>query len=726
MKKIFYYFLFISFSLFFLFFGILILKGLETNKFNNFLSQSIYQSNSNIDVQLDTIKFKLDIKEISLFLETKNPKVIYRNINIPVKNIKVYVNFLSIIKSDTKIEKINLILNEISIKELKKLSVSFKPSNFTNLLNYKITDGKLNTEIDIYFNDKNLIENYIARGSVSEFKSNLLDEINLYNSSFTFFADKTDILIQNFVGTTGPIKIHNGDLKFQLLPEISIVTNFEANINYKNNFQNYHNLIKKLSNIKNISDFDGNLLNNLSIKLDKTYKIKNYEFKSRGTVSRSTFNFNYPIKNLLLNEKIKSVSIENSKFKINNNTFKKDFKIEGKYSFNNTNFQKFNLSNIIEDKILKIKLNSEYDKEINLEAINYNKPDGKIAKIYADLEKNSNLLKINEIDFKSDNSSILIGGVIIKDRKLISLQKILINTNNLKKKNNDFSIKLGKKIEIKGDLFDASNLPKYLNKNSNKNNLVNITKEIEINLASVIAPLSERLKNFRLIGEIEKGKFTKISSKGDFGGGNFLDITLSNDETGKKKYLEIYSDLTKPLLTEFKFFNGLTGGNLLYSSIIEKNSSISKLKIENFKVINAPGMVKLLTLADLGGLADLAKGDGITFENLEINMEKKNDTLKLHEIFALGPSISVLMEGYQDKNTTSLRGTLVPAKNLNKIISKIPIIGDIVIPKEIGEGLFGVSFKMKGPPNQIKTTINPIRTLTPRFIQKIIDKKKIR
>ena len=51
------------------------MKGLETNKFNNFLSQSIYQSNSNIDVQLDTIKFKLDIKEISLFLNTKNQKL---------------------------------------------------------------------------------------------------------------------------------------------------------------------------------------------------------------------------------------------------------------------------------------------------------------------------------------------------------------------------------------------------------------------------------------------------------------------------------------------------------------------------------------------------------------------------------------------------------------------------------------------------------------------------
>ena len=82
------------------------------------------------------------------------------------------------------------------------------------------------------------------------------------------------------------------------------------------------------------------------------------------------------------------------------------------------------------------------------------------------------------------------------------------------------------------------------------------------------------------------------------------------------------------------------------------------------------------------------------------------------------------MDGYQNSKITSLRGTLVPAKTLNKVISKIPIIGDIIIPKEAGEGLFGISFKMKGPPGQIKTSINPIRTITPRFIQKIIDKSK--
>ena len=113
------------------------------------------------------------------------------------------------------------------------------------------------------------------------------------------------------------------------------------------------------------------------------------------------------------------------------------------------------------------------------------------------------------------------------------------------------------------------------------------------------------------------------------------------------------------------------------------------LKSKILKIINAPNMVKLLSLADLGGLADLAEGEGLSFDLLEINMEKTNNLLKLEEILALGPSISVLMEGYQEKDgLTSLRGTLVPAKTINKMISKIPVIGDIIIPKEVGEGLF--------------------------------------
>ena len=125
-------------------------------------------------------------------------------------------------------------------------------------------------------------------------------------------------------------------------------------------------------------------------------------------------------------------------------------------------------------------------------------------------------------------------------------------------------------------------------------------------------------------------------------------------------------------------------------------------------------------------MADVLSGEGLSFEKLEMNFVKNNEQLTLDELYAIGPSISILLEGYVESKTglVSLRGTMVPAKNLNNLLSKIPVVGKILIPKEIGEGLFGVSFKMKGNPGKIKTTINPIKTLTPRFITKALEKSK--
>jgi hypothetical protein len=94
-------------------------------------------------------------------------------------------------------------------------------------------------------------------------------------------------------------------------------------------------------------------------------------------------------------------------------------------------------------------------------------------------------------------------------------------------------------------------------------------------------------------------------------------------------------------------------------------------------------------------------------------------------MYAIGPAISILMEGYIEKDKlTSLRGTLVPATTINKIISKIPLLGNILIGKKVGEGVFGVSFKIKGQPKNLKTTVNPVKTLTPRFITRTLEKLK--
>ena len=104
------------------------------------------------------------------------------------------------------------------------------------------------------------------------------------------------------------------------------------------------------------------------------------------------------------------------------------------------------------------------------------------------------------------------------------------------------------------------------------------------------------------------------------------------------------------------------------------------MKIEKFKVVNAPEMAKLLSLADLGGLADLAEGEGISFDILEINMEKKK-IFNIKRNFSFRTKYFVLMEGYQNQSVT-IKGTLVPAKTLNKMISKIPLMEILLFQKK--------------------------------------------
>ena len=720
MKKIIFNITLLFLTFFFALVIILSTIGIETNKFNKLISEKL-SKNKNIFLNFKTIRFKIDPKEMSLFLETNNPKISYANILIPAQNIKAYINFSSLLEINPKIEKINLVLEELDISQLNKLSPIIKPSNLKSILNNRIKKGKLISEIEFFLTEKGTLKDFIASGSVKDLEVELLNNLYLEKVSLSFFADKNDTLIKNIFGKFEDIKIDNGDIRLNLENGIKLNSNFNTIINLDEKlFFKYSKLFKNFDLLKNLKSIKADFNNNIFIDLDKTYKIRDYKYSISGKIDKSELELANPIKNILIQEELKKIYLSDLRikyfFSLNNSSFDG----EGKYSLNNLDFLKINFVNNINRSTNNLKINLDYNNNLEIDLINYKKPLNSVASLYIDLNKTKENLKINKFNFEEKKNYIKIDDLEFKGNKFLSFKELKVLTPG-----NNFVIKKDKKITVKGDKLDAINLAKFFNNSGDKNNFQNINGNIVVELKNIKLPMSEVLQNFRLIGEIQKGRFIKISSKGDFGENNFLDISMVKGKGNNKKYLEIYSDLTRPLLSEFSFFNGLSGGKLLFTSVIDNSKYSSKLKIENFKVVNAPGLVKLLSLADLSGLADLAEGDGLTFDLLEVEMEKSDNYLELKEILALGPSMSVIMEGYQNKSgLTSLRGTLVPAKTLNKIISKIPIIGNIVIPKEIGEGLFGISFKMKGPKGDIKTIINPIKTLTPRFIQKIVEKNK--
>ncbi len=709
-----------------LLFVILTTIGFETNKFNNLISEKVKISNPNIDLNFEKIKFKLDIKNLNLFVETNNPKFSYKDVKVPIENVKVYLNPIGLLKSQLDVKYSIIQSKEININQLKKIILETKPSNLSSLIMNNVKEGFLKTSVEFYFDEDFEIKNYIARGELKKINF-VFKKFKFKNTEFKFFADNSDILLKDIKSEIDGVVFNNGDLQINYEKNINIKSSFFTSLNLnRKQHSTYFKLLEKNKDLKGNIRLNADLNHNLDITFDKTMKVSDYNYANKGKIKELFYQTNNKDYKFLLNQNIKKIKIENSEINAGFNSDSNNYIISsGNYKLNDLTLDKYSITSKIKNNIYDLSINLDYSDDLNYEIINYRKDEGKIANITLDINVKGDEIHLKKVLFKENNNKIFLKDLKFSKTKFVTLNKIDVKTFDKKGLQNSFEINYDNNLRISGKKYDAANLYKFINKKTTTNNFKTVNKDIEINLEQVLTPLSETLKNFRLIGKIKKGKFDRLSAKGDFKDDNFLDISLKQDKNTKKKQLEIYSDIPQPLLSEYSFFKGLTGGKLLFSSLIGVDQSNSKLIIENFKIQNAPAVVKLLSIADFGGLADLAEGEGLSFEKLEITMSNNSEILKLEELYAVGPSISVLMEGYKDnKGLTSLRGTLVPAKTLNKLIAKIPVIGNIVIPKDVGEGLFGVSFKMKGPPGKIKTTINPIKTLTPRFITKALEKSK--
>ena len=231
--------------------------------------------------------------------------------------------------------------------------------------------------------------------------------------------------------------------------------------------------------------------------------------------------------------------------------------------------------------------------------------------------------------------------------------------NNILNSDNEIKLKdilARKNLEIKVDLQST-----YLDKRNFLNDLVT---KININ-------------NYE-VTEIDLNSYFEDDK-------NFTFTIKKKDNT---KVTTLFSSRAKPLVKNFSFIKGFEDGSLDFRSINNGIETKSVLKIYDFKLKELPVLTKLLTLASLQGIADLLSGEGIRFNELEMKFSTDKNLIKIEEVYAIGSAISVLMEGYVEKNKLiSLRGTLVPAVKL-------------------------------------QTTVNPIKTLTPRFITRTLEKIK--
>jgi len=741
----------IIFLLIFVSFLILI-NGFKTSSFNSEIKKEIEKKIPAAQVNFDDIKFSLKISDFTIKIEVNNPEFFYKKKKIDTKKIHLNLNLISFIRDQNKKPKSVLVeINKTDIQGLLLLVDEFNLGSYSKYRN-KILSGFLEGNVNIDFENNNNIkfqgilsngtlqihENFPFASKVdSEFKyANSILDIKINNGKFSDLEIKqsrislnhnnlnnilinTDIFVNGSIDYLASLKEFKS-ISSQVFP--SGTENLHGNIDLSvvldisldNNF-----IIKKInSNSKfKIKDagFDFYLTKNKSKEKVIISKINSTsELKDKNITTNGKFLANNKEINFLFNNQVNSKNFSGSFFgSINTKDLENYFKfdpIQGLVVF------KVDLSNKKNKNIANVTLDLEKS-SVQLKAINYKKNPNIKAKLnFVIGNKSKDNTIISRLNYTSKDTNISLSNLFLdKDYKIQNFKSINIQTE----KNSIVLNKNKKKVTVIGDSLDLREFVKLIT--SRKDKKKSISKNLSANIESKIKVVyvgDDIINNVVSAGSIKNGEYESLNIFGSFSDTETASIEIARNQKNNL-VTSVISDRSRPVLSGINFAKSFSNGKINFiSEKFDKENSKTVVTLSNYYVKKMPVLANLLSLTSFTGLVNTLSGKGVFFEKSYLEYSTKNKTLKIIDAYGTGDSLGYILEGSVNQDGfVSISGNLVPAYLVNDIIRQIPILGKAITGKQ-GDGIFGASFKLKGQSESLKTTVNPIRTITPRFIQR--------
>ncbi len=702
--------------------------GIETKSFNSQIKEKINKLDPNLELELKTVKLIINPLTFDVDVKTVGPNLFYRSKKLEIETVKTKVLLKSILQNKFAIDNLEISTKSVQLKNLISFVRVIKNTPELLILETIVKNGHIVADISLEFDDNGKIKNnYFISGFLKDGNLSLLKKISADKINFLFEIkdqqvkfNEIDLVLNNKKLSSNSIEIDNSRNDIEIKGDFS---NKEIGFN-ENDLSLFSDLLTNQNIFEKINFAS---TNNFIFNLDGKFKIKNLKITSKVDLKELSIKNNFELKNFLPGLD-KNILFKNHLINID---YEKDkFNLSGKGS---ALFQKeeSKIDYTFEQnkELINLKTNLEIGKNpIKLNFINYDKKKNLDSNLKLEIiSKDEKQFLIKELNFTENDNKFLVKNILLnKEFKIKDIDSVNLNYIDTEKKINQLELKKNDNSYIlKGNSFNANSLIENLldDKKQKKNELFNPNLNLDIDIKKVFIDDEFLLNN--LSGKIifKKNNLNKANLSAQFLNDEKFTFTVNTNE--EETVTTLYSAKAKPLVKRYKFIKGYEGGYLDFYSAKKNNISNSKLKIYDFSLKELPALTKLLTLASLQGIADLLSGEGIGFDEFEMNFQNQDNLMTIDEIYAIGPAISILMDGYVEKNKlVSLRGTLVPATTVNKAIGTIPILGKILVGKKTGEGVFGVSFKIKGPPKDLETTVNPIKTLTPRFITRTLEKIK--
>ena len=700
--------------------------GIETDKFNSQITNKIKIFNNEINVELKKIKIVLDPFKLKLNIKTAGSKFINQNQIIEIESIQTQISLKSLIEDKSSIENMKISTKSIEVKNLISFSRSIKNSVELFILEKIVKKGYLIADLKLEFDSNgNIKDNYKIDGFIKDAKLSFLNKYDLNKLNLIFSYQKNNLIIgdtvlqlndQNFKSKAISLKkvkdefIINGDIRHDKL-----------NLNSKN----LNLFIKPYFPNLNVEKINFSSKSNFSFQVNKKINIKNFEINSEMIIDELVFLNNYNFKEFFPNIKNNFLFSKNKlliKYKDENLSINGNGNV---LSQENNDSLIYTINKKRENIDFKLALTVE-DNPILIELLNYEKKqnDKALIEIQGSKVKNDKI-QIKSFDLIDGKNKIAIKNLVFNNKfEILNLEKIVLDyVDNQKQKNFVKIIKKKNEYFLDGSSFNANKLIDNLLDVDDNFRKLKINTKININIDKIYLDNQHNLSNFTGSISFKNDELIKANLNGNFPDNKKLKFTVNTSENNK--ITTLFVDKAESIVKRYKFIKGFDKGSLDFYSSKKFDESYSTIKIYDFKLKELPMLTKILTLASLQGIADILSGEGISFDEFEMNFKNKGNLMTIEEIYAIGPAISILMEGYIEQNRLiSLRGTLVPATTINKFIGSLPVLGKILVGSKTGEGVFGVSFKIKGPPKKLETSVNPIKTLTPRFITRTLEKIK--
>ena len=234
--------------------------------------------------------------------------------------------------------------------------------------------------------------------------------------------------------------------------------------------------------------------------------------------------------------------------------------------------------------------------------------------------------------------------------------------------------------------------------------------------------------NMTMQGENREGYWRWMSVDATYKNGTSLQLRVAPNEAGGRTLSIISDDAGLSALGAGLFLNGL-GGQLNLQADITRHDGAEwmdgLLKVNDFKIVKTSPFVQALSDSKGKGVDDMLDAKGMSFDKLRVPFRIERGIIDIGASKAQGPSLGLTFQGQvtQSMKQVNINGIIVPAFGLNSLFNKIPLVGDILLGGK-DEGLFALTYRIEGPADNPKFTINPLSALAPGILRKIFEGRK--